>query len=308
MMVKKSYTIDIIGVPSDLGANMRGSCMGPAALRIAGLSRKLTKVGGHKVSDLGDISVPIRDSLTEQQQEKKRLLPLQNICTDLCDKTYNSLKEGNSPLIIGGDHSLAIGSISGISKYYREQNKRLGVVWVDAHSDINTPESSETGNIHGMPVSALLGKGYKELSAIGGDFAKLQPENIVLVGIRSIDSVEAKILEESGVLYFTMRDIDEKGMTKIMDEALLHLEKSSDVIHVSFDIDGVDPHYAPGVSTPVTGGISFRESHLLLERVSETGKLCSMDLVELNPYTDQQAKTAQFSVDLVLSAFGKSII
>lgn len=306
-MKKNEHLIDIIGVPTDLGANIRGACMGPAALRVAELSKKLESIG-HKVQDLGDIPVPIRDALTEEQKKNKRLKPLTDICEDLCVQVEKSLDSGNTPLVLGGDHTLAIGSVSGVSRHYKKQGKKLGVIWVDAHSDVNNPESSDTGNLHGMPLGCLFGVGYDCLTNIGGDFKKVVPNNTVLIGIRCIDKKEAEILKESGIRYYTMRDLDEKGMAKIMDESIEHLKKEVDVIHVSFDIDAIDPHYAPGVSTPVTGGISFREAHLLLERVAETGKLCSMDLVELNPFRDQGAITANFSVDLVLSAFGKSIV
>lgn len=300
-------SIDIIGLPSDLGANRRGSNMGPASLRIAELVPKLKGLG-YAVNDLGDIDVPIRDALSAADQEKKRLAPLGRICADLAEVTYNSLSNGHKSLAIGGDHTLAAGSVSGVSRYFRDQGKKLGIIWADAHADMNSPQTSETGNIHGMPLCALLGNGYPELTNIGGDFTKLRPEHTFLIGIRSVDPAEIGNLKESGIRYYTMRDIDERGMPAIMDEVIAVLAKECDGIHVSFDIDGVDPIFAPGVSTPVHGGFNFREAHLLLERTAETGKLCSMDLVELNPYTDHGHQTAEFAVDIALSAFGSSIL
>lgn len=306
-MTASTKAIDIIGLPSDLGANRRGSNMGPASLRIAGLVPKLEGLG-YAVTDLGDVDVPIRESLSAADQDKKRLAPLGRICADLAEVTYQSLKKGHKCLAIGGDHTLAAGSVSGVSRYFHEAGKKLGLIWIDAHADMNSPQTSETGNIHGMPLCALLGNGYPELTTIGGDFPKLKPEHTFLVGIRSVDPAEVGNLKESGIRYYTMRDIDERGMPAIMDEIIAVLEKECDGIHVSFDIDGVDPNFAPGVSTPVPGGLNFRESHLALERAAETGKLCSMDLVELNPYTDHGHKTAIFGVDIALSAFGSSII
>ena len=302
-----SKHIDIIGVPSDLGANMRGSNMGPAALRIAGLKKKIEDQG-YSVRDIGDIMVPIRDALPKQIQDNKFLEPLVDICNDLSEATYDSLKSGNQPLVVGGDHSIAIGTISGISKFYKEKGEDIGVVWVDAHADINTPTSSPSGNIHGMPLATLMGDGHKSLCNVGGSGIKVKPENVALIGIRTIDEDEKRVLKASGVNYYSMRDVDERGMAKVMTDAIEKISQNTASIHVSFDIDGIDPRHAPGVSTPVSGGLTFREAHLLLEMVYETNKLGSLEFVELNPYTDVGAQSAHLTVDLILSALGKSIV
>ncbi len=300
-------TVDIIGVPSDLGANIRGSNMGPAALRIAGLVDKVKAITS-EVVDHGDIAVPVRDSLSDAIKETKFLEPITKICTELSEKIYESAKSGHVPLMIGGDHSLAMGSISGVAKHYNEQNQDIGVIWVDAHGDINTPSSSESGNIHGMPLATLLGDGHPDLLNLAYNGAKLKPENVTLIGIRDIDAVEKELLKKSGVNYYTMRDIDERGMFSIMSEAIEKTTANTAGVHLSFDIDSIDPVFAPGVSTPVPGGLSFREAHLLLEMLAESGKLTSLDFVELNPFTDQGPTSAYLTVDLILSALGKSIV
>ncbi|SMF79065.1 arginase [Pseudobacteriovorax antillogorgiicola] len=281
--------------------------MGPAALRIAGLKKKI-EIQGYKVRDIGDLFVPVRDSLSQEIQDEKFLQPLTQICEDLCGKTHNAVQSGNIPLVVGGDHSIAIGTISGIAKHHKEQGGELGVVWVDAHADINTPDSSPSGNIHGMPLATLMGDGHPELCKIGGDGPKLKPENVALIGIRTIDDDEKRVLKASGVNYYSMRDIDERGMFRVMKEAIEKVSANTKALHVSFDIDGIDPRYAPGVSTPVSGGLTLREAHLLLEMLYETKKLGSLEFVELNPYTDVGAQSANLTVDLILSALGKSIV
>lgn len=299
--------IEIIGVPSDLGANIRGANMGPAAMRIAGLKRKI-EIQGYPVTDSGDLPVPIRDSLPKAIAETKFRDPITRLCQQLCEKTYTSLKNANMPLIVGGDHSVAIGSIAGISKYYQEKNQSIGLIWIDAHADVNTPESSPSGNIHGMPLATLLGRGFDELSSIGIPGPKLKPENTALLGVRTIDDEEKAILRDIGINYYSMRDIDEKGMFTVMQDAINRASAGTAGIHVSFDIDGIDPRYAPGVSTPVGGGLTFREAHLALEMLYETKRICSLEFVELNPYMDVGAQSASLAVDLILSALGKSIV
>lgn len=298
-------TIEIIGAPSDLGANIRGSNMGPASIRIADLKKKIEQQG-FGVIDLGDLHVPIRESLQAEIRKEKYLTPIRDICANLADITEGVMDRGNIPITLGGEHSLAIGSVGGILRHFTKKKQELGLIWVDAHADVNTPESSPSGNIHGMPLATLLGKGHKELLAISTK--KLRAQNTALIGIRNIDDEEKTILRESGIKYFTMRDIDEKGMFTVMREAIEHAGNGTAGIHVSFDIDGIDPRYAPGVSTPVSGGLTLREAHLCLEMISETGKLTSMDLVELNPINDQNGLTASLVVDLILSGLGKSIV
>ncbi len=303
--MQRQRTIEIIGVPSDLGANIRGANMGPATLRIANLKTKIEQQG-YSVVDLGDLHVPIRESLESKILEEKYLSPISELCRNLSAITEGILDRGHIPLIIGGDHSVAIGSISGILRYFHKQDAEVGLIWVDAHADVNTPATSPSGNIHGMPLATLLGRGHDILTAISTK--KLRPENTALIGIRNIDDEEKRILRETGIKYYSMRDIDEKGMFTVMREAIAFASNGTSGIHVSFDIDGIDPRYAPGVSTPVSGGLTLREAHLCLEMLSETQKLVSLEFVEINPITDVGAQTAHVTVDLILSALGKSIV
>ncbi len=300
-------SVRIIGVPSDLGANIRGANVGPSAVRIAGLHDKIS-VLGYKIEDAGDILVPIRETLPESAAKEKYLTTITDVCDLLRMEVEMSLARDMLPIVIGGDHSIAMGTISGSSSFYRKKNQNIGLIWVDAHADMNTPASSPTGNLHGMPLSTLLGKGIPQLVELGGFAGKLRPENVALIGIRTLDHEEKKICRESGIRYFTMREIDERGMAPIMKEAVAVATKGTAGIHLSFDIDGIDPLYAPGVSTPVTGGLSYREAHLALEMIADTGMLTSMEFVELNPMRDVAHKTAELLVELVQSALGKSIV
>ena len=299
--------IEIIGVPSDFGANKRGTCMGPAAIRIAGLKEKIEQLG-YEVNDKGDVFVPIRETLTSKDYEHEFLLPIQELNQQLSEYTYESMKNDHLPIVIGGDHSLALGSISGVSRFYHEKNQKIGVIWIDAHADINTPQTSPTQNIHGMPLAVLLGKGYSELTTIQGNFPKIIPNNVVIIGLRSIDGNEKQVLRNSGVHYFTMRDIDEQGIHQIMKKSIEYASYQTAGIHLSFDIDSIDPLHAPGVSTPVYGGLSLRESHLILEMIAESQKLMSMDLVELNPLVDIGGQSANLAIELIQSVLGKSIV
>lgn len=306
-MSSKFKSVRVIGVPSDLGANIRGANVGPSAVRIAGLHEKIN-VLGFKIEDAGDITVPIRETLPESAVREKYLTTITDVCDVLRMEVETSLDRDLLPIVIGGDHSIAMGTISGTASHYRKKKQNIGLIWVDAHADMNTPASSPTGNIHGMPLSASLGKGIPQLVELGGFAGKLRPENVALVGIRTLDHEEKRICRESGIRYFTMREIDERGMAAVMKEAIAVATKDTAGIHVSFDIDAVDPLYAPGVSTPVTGGLSYREAHLALEMIADTGKLTSMEFVELNPMRDVAHKTAELLVELVQSALGKSIV
>jgi arginase len=299
--------IQIIGVPSDLGANMRGANMAPAAIRIAELHHKIN-VLGFRVHDRGDLQVPIRDTLSAASVQAKHMEEIRSICNTLADEVTTALKAERIPIVLGGDHSIAMGTIAGVSRYYRERKEKMGLVWVDAHADLNTHETSPTGNIHGMPLSVVLGHGNTALTGIAGFSPKVAPENVALVGIRTLDGMEKEICKQSGIRYFTMREIDERGMHAVMKEAIAVASRNTGGVHLSFDIDGIDPLYAPGVSTPVTGGISYREAHLALEMLADTGILRSMEFVELNPMTDLAHKTAQLTVELIQSALGKSIV
>ncbi|NBQ53868.1 MAG: arginase [Proteobacteria bacterium] len=306
-MPRKFNSVRIIGVPSDLGANIRGANVGPSAVRIAGLHDKIS-VLGYKIEDAGDILVPIRETLPESAAKEKYLTTITDVCDLLRMEVEMSLDRDMLPIVIGGDHSIAMGTISGTSSFYRKKNQSIGLIWVDAHADMNTPASSPTGNLHGMPLSTLLGKGIPQLVELGGFAEKLRPENVALIGIRTLDHEEKRICRESGIRYFTMREIDERGMAAIMKEAVAVASKGTSGIHLSFDVDGIDPLYAPGVSTPVTGGLSYREAHLALEMIADTGMLTSMEFVELNPMRDVAHKTAELLVELVQSALGKSIV
>jgi len=302
-----SQKIEIIGVPLDLGANIRGANMGPAALRIANLHEKI-EVLGYQVFDRGDVLVPVRETIAKEHADNKYLTVIADICEQVCEQTYEAMEKNRMPLTLGGDHSIALGSISGVSSYLKDKNKKLGLIWFDAHADINTPETSPSGNIHGMPLAAIIGKGHKELTSLARDGQAVAPKNIALIGIRSIDANERRLCKESGIRYFTMREIDERGMQAVMNEAIAVASDGTDGIHVSFDLDGIDPLYAPGVSTPVTGGLSYRESHLALEMIADTKKILSMDFVELNPMRDHGHKSSELIVELIQSALGKAII
>jgi arginase len=299
--------VQIIGVPIDLGANMRGANMGPASIRIAELHQKI-QVLGFEVHDAGDLAVPIRDTLPEEAHRRKFLGEIAKVCEDLALKVAQSLAQDRLPIVLGGDHCIAMGSISGTARYHKDRGQRVGVIWIDAHADMNTPSSSPSGNIHGMPLSAVLGDGHPELTNIAGFAPKVAPENVALLGIRTLDGGEKEIVRKSGIRYFTMREIDERGMAVCMREAIAVASRGTAAIHLSLDMDGIDPQHAPGVSTPVTGGLSFRETHLALEMIADTGLLKSMEFVELNPMTDLAHKTALLVTELVQSALGKSIV
>ena len=303
----KFGTVRIIGVPIDLGANVRGANVGPSAIRMAHLHQKIS-VLGFAVEDAGDVDVPVRETIHETIADQKYLPTIVDVCERLRKEVIQSLESGAIPIVLGGDHCAAIGTIAGVTGFYREQNQQMGLIWVDAHADLNTPESSPTGNIHGMPLSAVLGQGHDALVDLGGFRHKIRPENVALVGIRTLDAAEKKICKESGIRYFTMREIDERGMAAVMRDAVAVITKGTQGFHLSFDLDGVDPLYAPGVSTPVTGGISYREAHLALEMLADTGMLKSMEFVELNPMRDMAHKTAELTVELIQSALGKAIV
>ena len=300
-------TIEIIGVPSDLGANIRGSNMGPSALRVAGLAEKIESLG-YRTVDTGDIQVPVRETIPAADATLKYLPQVTKICQELATRTQGALQKGHLPLALGGEHSLAAGSMAGVHSYFHHRNEHFGLIWIDAHGDVNTPQTSPSGNLHGMPLAVLLGEGHAGLVNIGASPRKLKAENVALVGIRTLDAAEKETVRKCGIRYFTMREIDERGMFAVMKDALAIATKDTAGIHLSFDLDGVDPLYAPGVSTAVNGGLDYREAHLAMEMISDTGKLRSMDLVELNPMTDVNHKTALLAIELIQSALGKSIV
>ena len=303
----KDWTVRIIGFPMDLGAGRRGVDMGPSALRIAGVGDKLSALG-YNVIDAGDISIH-NPEVVQVQDPKLRYLPeIASACTDLASAVEGSLDRDEFPLILGGDHSMAIGTIAGIAAHCKKKNKRLGVIWIDAHSDINTPESSPSGNIHGMPVAVILGSGPKELTGIGGDFTKLQPHQIVYIGLRSIDEGERKLLKKLKVEAHTMTDLDKYGVHRIIAKVLSSMRAKVDHLHVSFDLDSVDPSVASGVGTPVPGGLSYREAHLIMEAIADTGYMSSFEIAEVNPILDCKNAGAEFAADLIASSLGKRIL
>lgn len=299
--------VEVIGVPSDFGANVRGACMGPSALRAMGLKSKIEGLG-YLVKDCGDLLVPIRESLDVGLEQNKYLVPIAEICRELMASVTTSLNKGHLPLVIGGDHSIAVGTISGVATHVKNAQKKMGLIWIDAHADFNVPSSSPTGNIHGMPLATILGLGHEVLVNLCHEKERLAKNNIALIGIRDVDEVEAMRLRSSGIAYFTMRDIDEKGMSWVMKQAIAAASNGTDGVHVSFDIDSVDPQFAPGVSVSVMGGLSVREARLALEMVYQHAKILSLEFVEVNPTLDHRGQTANLCVDLIQSALGKLIV
>ncbi|MBC8145945.1 MAG: arginase [bacterium] len=304
---KRRPAIHLIGFPMDLGADRRGVDMGPSALRIADIEGKL-KALGYKVEDHGDIDVREPEVLKILDPRLKYLPEITDSCERLARRVRTSLRGGDFPIVLGGDHSMAIGTIAGVAGYCRDQGKRLGVIWVDAHSDINTSMTSPSGNIHGMPVAAAIGIGAPELARVGGDYQKLDPRNIVMIGLRSVDAGERAVIRETGIRAYTMTDIDRLGMHNVINESLDYLAENVDHIHVSFDLDSVDPSIAMGVGTPVPGGLTYREAHLVMETIAERGALGSLEVAEVNPILDTLNNSALFAAELVASAMGKRIL
>lgn len=299
--------ITIIGFPMDLGTSRRGVDMGPSALRIAQLQTKLERLG-HEVSDWGNLLIKGRESLEEGTASVKYAKEIANFLKDLAEKTYQALKADSCPLVLGGDHSLSMGSVAGVARYYREQSKKIGMIWFDAHADINTPETSPSGNVHGMPVAHLMGLGEKELLAVSSVQPTVDKTKSVLIGLRDLDPGEKVTIQKLGLKCFTMRDIDERGMKSVMEEAIKIASTDTAGIHVSCDMDWIDPSFAPGVGTPVRGGGSYRESHLAMEMIADTGKMVSVEVTEVNPVLDRENKTAELAVEILLSAFGLRIL
>jgi arginase len=300
--------IRIIGVPLDMGASRRGVDMGPSAMRVAGLEARLEALG-HQVTDGGNIRVEVAETRASGSSSARYLTEIAETCTRTAEAVVRTLEEGIVPLVLGGDHSLAAGSVSGVAEFYRRRNERIGVIWLDAHSDINTPETSPSGNVHGMPLAALLGLGPEALQDIYGFSPKVAPENTVLIGIRDIDSAERDNIRRAGVAeVYTMRDIDERGMRTVMEEALRAAGRGTAGYHVSLDMDWIDPEDAPGVGTPVRGGATYREAHLAMEILADHGRMVSFEIVEVNPVIDEHNRTAELAVELACSAFGKKIL
>jgi arginase len=299
--------IRVIGVPLDLGQSRRGVDMGPSAVRVAGLEARLEAIG-HVVEDAGNIAVAIPEQKKVGVATAKYLKEITATCTKSADLVLKTLESSKVPLVLGGDHSVAAGTVSGVAEYYRRQNQKIGLLWIDAHTDMNTPDSSPSGNVHGMPLASLMGLPPHELGRIYDFSPKVQPENCVLVGIRDVDNFEKENIRRAGVEVFTMRDIDERGMRAVMEEALRMAGGGTAGYHVSLDMDWIDPEDAPGVGTPVWGGATYREAHLAMEIIADHGRMRSFEIVEVNPVIDERNQTADLAVELALSAFGKKIL
>jgi arginase len=291
----------------DLGQSRRGVDMGPSALRVAGLQARLKQLG-HQVEDIGNIPVKQPEEMPVGEKRAKYLAEIAETCKDLAEIVQKCLEEDFVPLVLGGDHSIAAGAVSGVAAYFRKEKKQIGYIWLDAHGDMNTPESSPSGNVHGMPLAAVMGYGAPELVDLLGFKPKVEPQNIVLVGVRDLDLQERRLVKKSGVRVFTMRDIDERGMREVMADALKYATDDTDGISVSLDMDFVDPSDAPGVGTPVRGGVTYREAHLAMEMIADSDAMASMEVVEINPVIDEHNRTALLGVELILSGLGQKIL
>ena len=304
-MAKRRVTL--IGVPLDLGAGRRGVDMGPSAFRVAEVDAKVGELG-HAVEDRGDLKVKIRETQGPGDPRLKYLKEIVEVCETLREHVETAIGAGQTPVVLGGDHSVAMGTIAGLARHYHRRKEKLGLVWFDAHADANTAETSPSGNIHGMPLAAVLGLGAPSLVNLAGFSPMVDGSRAALVGIRDVDAGERANVRASGIGAFTMRDIDERGMRSVMEEAIRRAGSGTAGIHVSFDMDGMDPDYAPGVGTPSPGGLSYREAHLAMEMLADTGRVVSAEFVEANPILDHRNGTAALGVDLLCSLLGKKIL
>ena len=292
----------------DLGQDRRGVDMGPSALRVANLNRRIASLG-YTVEDWGNVIVDERESMDNRGPDNARFLSqIAATCHRIAEMVEKAASQGKVPLVLGGDHSVAAGTVAGISHFYRQQNRKMGLIWIDAHADMNTPDSSPSGNVHGMPLAACVGLGPPELVELLGFSPKVSPSNVSLVGIRDVDGTERENVRASGVHAFTMRDIDERGLRSVMDEAIRVASTGTEGFHLSLDMDYVDPKEAPGVGTPVRGGGTYREAHLAMEMVNDSDRMVSMEVVEVNPVIDEVNRTADLAVELIMSAMGKRIL
>lgn len=299
-------SITLLGVPLDLGASRRGVEMGPSAVRLAQLAARLEGLG-HRVVDTGDVTVPTRETLGVGRGID--FLPvITEVCRDVAERTAAIIRRGEIPLVLGGDHSLAGGSVAGTATALAEKGQRVGLLWLDAHADLNTPASTLSGNVHGMPVAHLLGHGDPRMAGLASPAPAVRPEHVAIIGARDLDQAERAHAREFGVTIYTMRDIDERGLRHVLAEAIERTSDGTDGLHVSLDLDFLDPREAPGVGTPVRGGATFREAHLAMETLWDTGRVVAMDLVEVNPVLDSFNQTAELAVGLMASAFGQRIL
>ena len=299
--------VSILGVPLGFGSSLAGVDIGPAALRVARLNQRIAQLG-YEVRDLGDMRIARPQSVGAQAGNVKYLDEISAVCEELATEVRNILGAGELPLVLGGDHSIAIGSIAGVSSFYRERNETLGLIWFDAHADMNTPETSPSGNIHGMPLSTLLGYGARQLTHIAGFAPKLEPRFCAHIGARDIDQGERELIRQLGMRFFTMREIDERGMSVCIDEAIAIASRASGGYCVTFDVDALDPGDAPGSGTLVRGGLTYREAHLGMEKIAEAGGMRSLEIVEINTALDVNNRTAELGVELILSGLGKTIL
>lgn len=299
--------VHILGVPLDLGGGRRGVDMGPSAFRIAGLGERLSALGV-PVTDKGDLEVPIPETRDSGDPRKRYIAEIAQVCEALFDSALASLQAGALPLVLGGDHSLGAGSVAATAAHTRHAGTKLGLIWVDAHGDMNTPSSTGSGNVHGMPLAALLGPEPAELSGIGGFSPTIDPGRVVLIGVRNLDEQEKQRVRDSRIHVFTMKDIDRAGIASIMEQAIELAGREAAGLHVSFDLDVCDPSIAPGVGTPVKGGLDYREAHMVMEMLADSGRLLALDMVEVNPTLDIRNNTAELGTELVLSALGMKIL
>lgn len=299
--------IKVIGVPLDLGQDRRGVDMGPSAIRVASLNARLRSLG-YEVEDAGNVPVAIPEMMHYGNRRAKYLPQIAETCRRVARQVRNVLQDGFAPLVLGGDHSIAIGTVAGVSRHFRKLRKRVGLIWIDAHADMNTPQTSPSGNIHGMPLACCVGLGPRELTHLAGHAPMVAAANVSLVGVRDVDALEKPHVRRSGVRAFTMRHIDERGMRAVMEEAIDIASQGTAGFHVSLDMDYIDPAEAPGVGTPIRGGGTYREAHLALEMISDTGRMLSMEIMEINPVLDLGNRTANLAVELAMSAFGKRIL
>jgi arginase len=299
--------VSILGVPLGYGASMAGVDMGPAALRVARLNQRVGSLG-YSVRDLGDLRLDRPHVIPEPHDRLKYVQEIRSACEQLAKNVEEIMEAGEFPLVLGGDHSIAIGSMAGMASYCRKRNEPLGLIWFDAHADMNTPETTPSGNIHGMPLAALLGYGVPELTHVGGFTPKVDPSTVVHIGARDIDAGERELIRKLGIRFFTMREIDERGMAACMDEAINIAGTGGSGYSVTFDVDALDPGDAPGSGTLVRGGLTYREAHLGMEKIAEAGGMRSLEVVEINTALDVNNKTAELGVELILSALGKTIL
>lgn len=303
-MTRTRKSLRVIGVPSDLGQGRRGVDMGPSAIRYAGLSEKLEALG-YEIKDLGNLSVAQPESRVQGDVKLKYLTQVRAVCDELRSMVAQVMAENAFPIVLGGDHSLAIGSVAGAAEALKGE---MGCIWFDAHGDMNTDETTPSGNIHGMPLAASLGYGHDDLTRIGSLFPKLKPERVVLVGARSIDPLERELIVKSGINVFTMADVDEQGISSVMMRAIEIATNGTSGVHLSVDLDALDPMYAPGVGTPVHGGFTYREGHLAMELLASAGCVTSVDVVEVNPILDSENRTGKMAVELLSSLLGLTVI